>query len=30
MGLIETVKCVDFTFDGQGLAKNKSGRTFYF
>ena len=29
MGLIETVKCVDFTFDGQGLAKNKSGRTFF-
>ena len=29
MGLIEIVKCVDFTFDGQGLAKNKSGRTFF-
>ena len=26
---IRKVKCVDFTFDGQGLAKDEKGRTVF-
>ena len=26
---IRKVKCVDFTFDGQGLAKDETGRTVF-
>lgn len=29
MKKIVRVKCVDFTFDGQGLAKDNSGRTYF-
>ena len=29
MKKIIRVKCVDFTFDGQGLAKDNSGRTYF-